>query len=86
MCHERLNAAQQAKGMTQAVRHLVHSRNGRYGILAPTAASVRLDVEGPDDVAPLLDFVGDELAEVCGRDDKRRAPQVGKPRLQLGVG
>src|SRR5437660_4783975 len=25
------------------------------------AASVRLDVEGPDDVAPLLRFVGDQL-------------------------
>ena len=27
------------------------------------SASLRLDVEGPDDVAPLLRFVGDELAE-----------------------
>src|SRR6266699_103415 len=31
------------------------------------SASLRLDVEGPDDVAPLLRFVGDELAKVGGR-------------------
>ena len=37
------------------------------------AASVRLDVEGPDDVAPLLRFVGDELAEVGGRARKHSA-------------
>jgi hypothetical protein len=29
-----------------------HSRNGRYGTLDRVTASVRLDVEGPDDVAP----------------------------------
>src|SRR6266478_5436683 len=50
------------------------------------AASVRLDVEGPDDVAPLLRFVGDELAEVRGRARKHRAAQAGKPCLELGVG
>src|SRR6516165_3427535 len=35
------------------------------------SASLRLDVEGPDDVAPLLRFVGDELAGVGGRTDER---------------
>ena len=30
------------------------------------SGSRRLDVEGPDDVAPLLRFVGDELAKVGG--------------------
>ena len=35
-----------------------HSRNGLYGL-----ASLRLDVEGPDDVAPLLGFVGNEFSE-----------------------
>jgi hypothetical protein len=42
-------------------------------------ASVRLDVEGPDDVAPLLGFLSDELAEGRGRAGKNRAAQVGKP-------
>src|SRR5262245_10455224 len=50
------------------------------------SASLRLDVEGPDDLAPLLRFVGDELAEVPGRAHKRCAAQVSKPRFRLGVG
>ena len=29
-----------------------------------TAASVRFEVERPDDVAPLLNFLGDKLAEI----------------------
>src|SRR5215471_13306810 len=45
------------------------------------SASLRLDVEGSDDVAPLLGFVGDELAEVGGRCRKHRATKFGKPRL-----
>src|SRR6516165_675059 len=44
------------------------SPNGCYGILDRVTASVCLDVEGPDDVAPLLGFVGDELAEIGGRE------------------
>src|SRR5262245_10449865 len=51
-----------------------------------TAVSVRLDVGRPDHLAPLLGFVGDELAEIGGRADKRRASKVGKPRLYLGIG
>jgi hypothetical protein len=51
-----------------------------------TAASVRLDVEGPDDVAPLLGFLSDELAEGRGRAGKNRAAQLAKPRLKLGIG
>src|SRR4029077_14226396 len=47
-----------------------------------TAASVRLDVEGPDDVAPLLGFLSDELDR--GRAGKNRAAQLAKPRLKLG--
>src|ERR1700745_3130863 len=50
------------------------------------SASLRLDVERPDDVAPLLGFLGDEPAKVCGRDNKRRASKVGKPCLHLGIG
>src|SRR5215813_5535479 len=67
-------------------RPLSISPNGRYGTLDRVTASVRLDVEGPDDVAPLLGFVGDEPAKVCGRDDKRRASKVVKPCLHLGSG
>src|SRR5262245_26797124 len=48
--------------------------------------SLRLDVEGPDDVAPLLCLVGDKLAEVGGRPDERRATQIGEPRLDLMIG
>src|SRR5262245_31501093 len=62
------------------------SPNGIYGILDRVTASVRLDVEGPDDVAPLLGFLGDEPAKVCGRDDKRRHTQNGEPRFYLGIG
>ena len=32
-----------------------------------------------DHLAPLLGFVGDELAEVGGRARKRRAAEVGEP-------
>src|SRR5262249_52004957 len=47
--------------------------------------SVRLDVEGPDDLGPFLGFVGDELAKVGGRAHKRCAAQVSKLRFRLGV-
>src|SRR5262249_45026932 len=50
------------------------------------SASVRPDVEGPDDIAPLLGFVGDELAEVGGRARKHGAKKPGTPRLAWGVG
>src|SRR6516162_1960338 len=49
-------------------------------------ASLRLDVEGPDEFAPLLRFVGDELAKVSGRAWKHAASQIGKPRFELGIG
>ena len=49
-------------------------------------ASLRLDVEGPDDVAPLLRFVSDELAEVGGRHRHWQTAEVGKPPLELGIG
>src|SRR5262245_22704273 len=52
---------------------------------AGVARSLRLDVEGPDHFAPLLRFVGDELAKVGGRERKHIASDVGKPRLQLGI-
>jgi hypothetical protein len=49
-------------------------------------ASLSLDVKGPDEVAPLVRFVGDELAKVSGRKRERVATQVGKPRLVLRIG
>jgi hypothetical protein len=50
------------------------------------SASLRLDVEGLDDVAPRLRFLGDELTKIGRRARKHRAAQVGKPRFRLGVG
>src|SRR5262249_10793260 len=61
------------------------SRNGLYGKSTADSASLQLDVEGPDEVAPLLRFVGDELAKVSGRKRERVATQVGKPRLVLPI-
>src|SRR6516225_5679502 len=51
-----------------------------------TAASVRLDVEGLDHLAPLLGFFGDVFSEVRGRAHKRCATHVSNPRFSLGVG
>ena len=63
-----------------------HSRNGTlWNIRPPEAALLRLDV-GRSDHLPLLGFIGDEVAEVGGRARNHRAAQVGKPRLDLGVG
>src|SRR5262245_65896347 len=48
-------------------------------------ASVCLYVSKFDHLAPLLGFVGDELAEIGGRADERRAAEFGEPRLDLGM-
>src|SRR5262249_61541618 len=48
--------------------------------------SVWLDVCLSHHLAPLLGFVGDELTEIGGRADKRRASKVSKPRPDLGIG
>src|SRR5262245_28797857 len=48
--------------------------------------SLRLDAGRLDHFGPFLGFVGDELAEIGRRADKRRASKVGKPRLHLGIG
>src|SRR5262245_7556255 len=59
---------------------------GLRNIGSKTAASVCLDVKGPDEFAPLLRFVGDELAKVSGREREHVATQVGKLRLEFRVG
>src|SRR5262249_36891472 len=46
---------------------------GRYGISAASGALLGLDVGRPDHFAPLLGFVGDELAKVIGRAWKHSA-------------
>src|SRR5262245_25335447 len=81
-----LKAPGAAPGLSFGGHQRRDSWNGIYGILDRVTASVRLDVEGPDDVAPLLGFLGDEPAKVCGRDDKRRHTQNGEPRFYLGIG
>jgi hypothetical protein len=48
--------------------------------------SVRLNFREPYNLAPLLSFVDDELAEIDGRAAKHRAIQVGKPHLEFGIG
>jgi len=45
----------------------------------------RLDVGRPDHLAPLLGFVGNELAEVGWRAGHLNAALIGKLRLQLGI-
>src|SRR5262249_54515780 len=61
------------------------SQNGCYGTLDRVTASVRLDVEGPDHLAPLFGFLGDQLAEVSGRTRKHRAAEVSEMGLHLRV-
>src|SRR3954453_8709501 len=41
-----------------------------------TAASFRLDVSGPDHLAPLLGFIGDEPAEIGGPGGQGRALNI----------
>src|SRR5215467_7720800 len=49
------------------------------------SALLRLDVRGPDHLAPLFGFCGDQLAEVDGRARKHSAAQFGKPCLHFGI-
>jgi hypothetical protein len=47
---------------------------------------LKLDIRRPDHPAPLLGFVGDELAEFGRQARKHGAAQVGKPRLDFRIG
>src|SRR5262245_15406935 len=60
------------------------SRNGALWNIG-RGRSVRLDVEGLDHLAPLLGFIGDELAEVGGRTRKHRAAEVSEMGLHFRV-
>src|ERR1022692_3672940 len=50
------------------------------------SGSIQLDVGRPDHLAPSLSFLDEELPQVGRRDGKRNAAQVGKARLDVGVG
>jgi hypothetical protein len=50
------------------------------------SASVRLDVGGPDHLAPLLCFGGNMLSELGWRTGKHDGAQVGKLLLDFWVG
>jgi hypothetical protein len=52
----------------------------------PGCGLVRLDVGGPDHLAPLFGFLSDQLAEVSRRTRKHRAAEIGEPRLHRGIG
>src|ERR1700682_1555981 len=64
------------------------ARNGslrnRSGDARPT--SLRFEARGLHDLAPLLGFIGDELAEFSGSHGGWDAAQIGQPRLHPGVG
>jgi hypothetical protein len=68
-----------------AAEHLRFRGTDVTEYLAGSCGSLCLDVEGPDHVAPLLRFVGDELAEIGWRTLKDRCAQGGKSRLDLGI-
>src|SRR5262249_441571 len=48
--------------------------------------SLRLDARELHHLAPLLGLICDELSKVGGRERKHIATDVGKLRLQLGIG
>jgi hypothetical protein len=63
------------------------ARNGKFGMSARRApVSLRLDVGRPDQTAPLLGFVSDELAELRWRTRKHRRAKISKLRFHLGIG
>ena len=72
----------------QKVPTAVFAAVRRTGVMEcrPKFGLLRLDVGRPDDLAPFLGFIGDELAEVGGRERERDAAQVGEPRFDLGIG
>src|SRR5262245_28717204 len=62
------------------------SATERYGMFAPSPASVRLDVGRPDHLAPLLGFLSHQLSEFGRRHRHGLAAELGQTGLQLRVG
>src|SRR5262249_55201350 len=62
------------------------SWNGIYVMFANGFGLVWLDIGHLDQFAPLLGFVGDVLRELRRRTREHDDTQVGKPRLNLGIG
>src|SRR5262245_40331697 len=61
-------------------------RRGSFMISLPrTLWSLRLDVGRPDHLAPLLRFIGDQLAELDRRSRQRRAAEISETGLHLRV-
>jgi len=56
-------------------------RDSRNGTLWNIVRSLHLDIGSPNHLAPLLGFVGDELAKIGGREREHVATEVSKPRL-----
>src|SRR5262245_33491605 len=65
---------------------LVAPRFAERNLWTIGAGSLRFDVRELDHLAPLLGFVGKELAVVGGRARNRSAALFGKPRLDLRIG
>src|SRR5215472_9762803 len=60
-------------------------RYGKSSRSSAEASSLRLDVGGPDHLAPFLGFLGDQLAELDRRSRQRRAAEVSETGLHLRV-
>src|SRR5262245_57035082 len=68
----------------------------RRGFVTVTLTPTKYDTRGPalfrlnvcraNDLAPLVDTFGDKLAEISGAHRHRHATEIGKPRLDLGIG
>src|SRR5262249_11276498 len=60
-------------------------RYGKSSRSSAEASSLRLDVGGPDHLAPFLGFLCDQLAELGRRSRQRRAAEVSETGLHLRI-
>src|SRR5262249_55833136 len=81
----RARAAAPAQTRVGSSRHRRHPgrRKGGYPPFPPQSALMPLNLHH---LAPLLGFLGDQLAEVSGRTRKHRAAEVSEPRFHVGIG
>src|SRR5215831_13319601 len=92
LCHKQTNAPQRSAcaGCNDRFVGTADVRDFAERALRNIDASgwplVGFDIGRPDHFAPLLGLVGDKLTEVAGRARKDAAAEVGKPRLDLGIG